>query len=239
MGAATPPFRSITACPEFLFWHNNGASAPRREKPLWFLPDSHPAFSPASARWLRGRTTFPLPLVATTGDQLIRATKVEKGQTILLTGAVGSVGRMALFSALEIGAKVIAGVRKAQINEALKAGATEAIDVNDDAAIAKLPVLDAVADTVGGTVTTKIIGKVKPGGFLATVTSAPANASEFKVTVKAISSAPDPKAYVHYGTAVRDGKLVLPIEKTFPMAEAAEAQAFAEKGNVGKVVLTA
>jgi hypothetical protein len=27
---------------------DTGASAPRREKPLWFLPDSHPADAPAT-----------------------------------------------------------------------------------------------------------------------------------------------------------------------------------------------
>ena len=94
-----------------------------------------------------------VPLVSVTGDQLIRnATAVQPGQTILLTGAVGSVGRCALFAAKEIGAKVIAGVRKSQIVEAKSLGAIEAIDLSDDAAIARLGTVDGVADTVGGDV---------------------------------------------------------------------------------------
>ena len=74
-----------------------------------------------------------VPLVSLTGDQLVRlATEVQPGQTILLTGATGSVGRCALFSALELGAKVIAAVRKKNLDEARSLGAIVAIDLDDD-----------------------------------------------------------------------------------------------------------
>jgi NADPH:quinone reductase-like Zn-dependent oxidoreductase len=39
--------------------------------------------------------------------------------------------------------------------------------------------------------------------------------------------------------AVRDGKLVIPISQKLPLNEAAEAQATAEKGGVGKILLVA
>ena len=39
--------------------------------------------------------------------------------------------------------------------------------------------------------------------------------------------------------AVRDGKLVIPISQKLPLSEAAEAQAEAEKGTVGKILLVA
>ena len=53
-----------------------------------------------------------IPLVSLTGDQLVRlATNVQKGQTVVVTGAVGSVGRAAVHSAKKLGAQVIAGVR--------------------------------------------------------------------------------------------------------------------------------
>jgi NADPH:quinone reductase-like Zn-dependent oxidoreductase len=37
--------------------------------------------------------------------------------------------------------------------------------------------------------------------------------------------------------AVRDGKLVIPIGLKLPLRKAAEAQALAEKGNGGKILL--
>lgn len=185
-------------------------------------------------------TAAAVPLVSVTGDQIIRdAARVQPGQSLVLSGAVGSVGRMALFAANEIGAKTIAAVRKQQMDEARSLGAIEAIDLADDSSIAQLGIVDAVADTVGGAAATKLIGKVKPGGFFGSILGPPANAQLHPtVTVNAIMAHPDPKTYVHYAEAIRDGKLKLPIDRVMPMDEAAQAHAALEKGGLAKVVLT-
>src|ERR1039457_3246277 len=92
-----------------------------------------------------------IPLVSLTGDQLVRrATNLQKGQTGLVTGAVGSVGRAAVHSAKQMGAQVIAGVRKKQLADARALGVSGVLAIDDDEAIAKLGTLDAIADTVGG-----------------------------------------------------------------------------------------
>ena len=186
-------------------------------------------------------TAGAVPLVSVTGDQLIRrGANAQSGQTIVLTGALGSVGRCALFAALEIGVKVIAGVRKNQIDEALKLGATAAIDLEDDKAIDSTGTVDAVADTVNHDVAAKLIAKVKPGGIFASVLGPPSNAALHPtVQVNAIMATPDPQTFVHYGEAIRDGKLILPIDCLMPLADAGKAQALAEKGAKGKVILTA
>jgi NADPH:quinone reductase-like Zn-dependent oxidoreductase len=59
-----------------------------------------------------------LPLVTTTGNQLIAATGIKAGQTALVVGAAGNVGRSAVFTAKQRGAVVIAGVLKSQMDEA-------------------------------------------------------------------------------------------------------------------------
>jgi NADPH:quinone reductase-like Zn-dependent oxidoreductase len=185
-------------------------------------------------------TAAAVPLVSLTGDQLIRiAAHVQAGQTILLTGALGSVGRCALFAALEIGAHVIAGVRKSQADEAMDLGAIAAIDINDDASIASLGSVDAVADTVGGACAGRLIAKVKTGGIYGTVTSPPSNAALHPtVTVNHVMAVPEPNTVIHYAEAVRDGKLKLPIDRILPLSQAGEGQAAAEKGGIGKVILT-
>lgn len=185
-------------------------------------------------------TAAAVPLVSCTGDQLIRnATAVQPGQTILLTGAVGSVGRCALFAAKEIGAKVIAGVRKNQIDEAKALGAIDAIDISDDSAIAKLGTVDGVADTVGGDVAPKLLGKVRPGGNYGSVLGPPKDAALHPtINIKPITAQPNPATYVHYGEAIRDNKLVITIDRVMPLSDAAAAHAAAEKGGVGKIVLT-
>jgi NADPH:quinone reductase-like Zn-dependent oxidoreductase len=186
-------------------------------------------------------TAGAVPLVSVTGDQLIRrAAQVQAGQTIVLTGALGSVGRCALFAALEIGAKVIAGVRKNQFKEVLGLGAMAAIDLEDDKSIASVGTVDAVADTVNHDVAAKLLAKVKPGGIFASVLGPPSNAAMHPtVKVSAIMAKPDPQTFVHYGEAIRDGKLKLPIDSMMPLAEAGKAQALAEKGGIGKIILTA
>ena len=90
-----------------------------------------------------------LPLVTVTGNQLLAATDVKAGQTALVAGAIGNVGRSAVFTAKERAATVIAGVLKRQMDEAKTVGADQVVATDDDTAIANLPPLDAVADTVG------------------------------------------------------------------------------------------
>ena len=179
-----------------------------------------------------------LPLVTVTGNQLSSATGVGAGQTVMVVGAVGSVGRSAVFTAKERGAAVIAGVLQRQMDEAKTVGADQVVATDDDAAIANLPLLDAVADTVGGRTAEKLIAKVKPGGVFASVVGAPQNAAKYP-SVKAVFvfSKFDRKTLEFMAEAVRDGKLAIPISQTLPLSEAAEAQAAAEKGGIGKILL--
>ena len=181
-----------------------------------------------------------LPLVTVTGNQLLSATGIKAGQTVLVVGAAGNVGRSAVFTAKARGATVIAGVLKRQIDEAKTAGADQVVATDDDTAIANLPALDAVADAVGGKTAEKLIAKVKAGGVYASVVEVPQNASKYpSVKVVHVFSKFDRKTLEFMAEAVRDGKLVIPISQKLPLREAAEAQAVAEKGSVGKILLVA
>jgi NADPH:quinone reductase-like Zn-dependent oxidoreductase len=181
-----------------------------------------------------------LPLVTTTGNQLMSATGIKAGQTVLVVGAVGNVGRSAVFTGKERGAIVIAGVLKKQMDEAKTVGADRVVATDDDSAIANIPPLDAVADTVGGRTAENLIAKVKPGGVYASVVEAPQNAATYpSVKVAHVFSKFDRKTLESMAGAVRDGKLVIPISQKMPLSEAAEAQAAAEKGGSGKILLVA
>jgi NADPH:quinone reductase-like Zn-dependent oxidoreductase len=120
-----------------------------------------------------------LPLVTTTGNQLISVgTGVAAGQTVLVAGAAGGVGRSAIFTARERGARVIAGVLKRQLKDAGSLGAERVVATDDAGALAALPPLDAVADAVGGKTAALLLGKVKSGGVFASVLGPPANAKD-------------------------------------------------------------
>lgn len=182
-----------------------------------------------------------LPLVTLTGEQLVsRGVKVEPGQTVLVTGAVGGVGRSAVWTAKKAGAKVIAGVRKKQLEEARKLGADEVLAIDDDDAVEKLGFVDAVADTVNGDTGQKLLGKVKQGGVFASVLGPPKNANLHPtIRIAPVRAEPDGAALEGLAADVQAGHLHIPIDRMLPLEKAAEGQRAAEKGGIGKVLLLA
>ncbi len=183
-----------------------------------------------------------IPLIALTGDQLVRlATNVKKGQVVLITGALGSVGRAAVHTAKKIGAQVIACVREKDLNDARSLGVSDVLAIDDDAAIEKFRLVDAIADTVGGEVAAKLIVKVKQGGSFGYASALPESAVAKNPTVKIarVFAQPDPSKVREFADDVRDGSFVLPIGRRMQLRDAAEAHALGEKGGIGKILLLA
>lgn len=181
-----------------------------------------------------------LPLALLTGDQLIAATLGEAsgaGRTVLVTGAVGAVGRVAVFVAKRRGATVLAGVRRKQINQAERLGADGIVALDDENSLKQLSPVDAIADTVGGQTIARLLPKVKSGGTVGSVVGEPAGAKALGLTVHAFLAHADSKRLGELGAEVAHGKLVIPIAQRFPLAEAASAQELAQGGGVGKVLL--
>jgi NADPH:quinone reductase-like Zn-dependent oxidoreductase len=183
-----------------------------------------------------------IPLIALTGDQLVRlATNVKKGQIVLITGALGSVGRAAVHTAQKIGAQVVAGVREKELDDARVLGVSDVLAIDDDEAIEKFRLVDAIADTVGGEVAVKLIAKIKLGGSFGYTAVLPQSAAAQNPTVKItrVLAQPDPSKVREFADDVRDGKFVLPIGRRMPLRDAAEAHVLGEKGGIGKILLLA
>jgi NADPH:quinone reductase-like Zn-dependent oxidoreductase len=178
-----------------------------------------------------------LPLVVTTGAQLIQHIRPKREDVVLVTGALGNVGRSAVYLAKSLGARVIAGVKTEQKQEANSLGADEVVGVDNAGEIAELPELDAIADTVDQDVIGKLIPKLKPGGVLGSVLGKPKEAEGKDIRVEAMVSTPDASLLRQMADAVRDGKLVIPIARKMRLSEAGEAQRLAEKGSVGGKIL--
>jgi NADPH:quinone reductase-like Zn-dependent oxidoreductase len=178
-----------------------------------------------------------LPLVVTTGAQLIQHIRPNRGDLVLVTGALGSVGRAAVYLAKNQGARVIAGVKTAQKEQAGSLSVGQVVAIDDSKEIAGLPELDAIADTVDHDVIGKLIPKLKPGGVLGSVLGKPKEAEGKNIRVEAFMSTPDASLLRQMADAVRDGKLVIPIARKMKLSEAGEAQALAEKGSVGGKIL--
>jgi NADPH:quinone reductase-like Zn-dependent oxidoreductase len=187
---------------------------------------------------LNDKQAGSLPLVTTTGAQLIDQVRPGRGDTILVTGAYGNVGRAAVYEAKQRGARVIAAVLSAQKDDARSLGADQIVATDRDDEIASLSTLDAIADTVGGHLIGKLIPKLKQGGVLVSVVGKPKAGEGKDIRVEAVLSHPDQALLHKLAEAVRSRALVIPIARQFSLSEAGEAQTFSERGGIdGKIVL--
>jgi NADPH:quinone reductase-like Zn-dependent oxidoreductase len=178
-----------------------------------------------------------LPLVVSTGAELMERIGPQRGDTVLVTGALGAVGRTAVCVALERGARVIVGVRARQKQQAQVLKAAQVVALDSDAEISALPELDAIADTVNGETIGKLLPKLKRGGVLGSVLGKPKAAEGMDIRVEAFMVQPDAKRLARMVEAVRSGKLEIPIARKFKLNEAAAAQQLAETGHPGGKVL--
>ncbi len=180
-----------------------------------------------------------IPLVGVTGSQLISvASGLQSGQTVLVSGAAGAVGRCAVYMAKAVGARVIAGVQRSQLAEADSIGADETIALDDPAAFAAIPQVDVVANIVRGKTATDLLAKVKDGGTFASVTGEPDGVKDYpEVRVVSFVSKQDRAVVAFIADAVSAGKMTIPIDHREELKNAGAAQAAFTEGGIGKVLL--
>jgi NADPH:quinone reductase-like Zn-dependent oxidoreductase len=180
-----------------------------------------------------------LPLVLLTGAQVIEVgIRPRAGEIILVTGAIGGVGRTAVHVAKQRGTHVIAGVRASQRAEAERLGADRVIALGDVNEVGSLPELDAVADMVGHETIDRILLHIRKNGVLASVLGPPASAEGRDLRVVSIWAQPDSLRLEELGAEVARGLFSIPIGKRLKLAQIREAQQLAEHGGIGKIVLT-
>ncbi|HTA53274.1 MAG TPA: NADP-dependent oxidoreductase [Candidatus Acidoferrales bacterium] len=180
-----------------------------------------------------------IPLVGVTGSQMISvASGLRPGQTLLVSGAAGAVGRCAVYMAKVSGAHVIAGVQRFQLDQADSIGADETIALDDPGAFAALPQVDIVANMLRGKPATDLLAKVKDGGTFVSVTGAPDGTKDYpKVRVVPFRSKQDRAGIAFIADAVNAGKMTIPIGRREELKNAGAAQATFTKGGIGKVLL--
>jgi NADPH:quinone reductase-like Zn-dependent oxidoreductase len=91
------------------------------------------------------------------------------GQSVLVDGAAGVVGSMAIQLACEAGAYVIGAGRSAGRQTALDFGAQEFVDLDNDA-LEDVGGVDLVFDVLGGDIAKRSAGVIRAGGTLVTIT---------------------------------------------------------------------
>jgi NADPH:quinone reductase-like Zn-dependent oxidoreductase len=179
-----------------------------------------------------------LPIVGLTGVQLIEdGVAPKKGDTVLVTGALGSVGRAAVYAAQALGARVIGGVRGRQLADAKKLGVDDVVALDDLVAVGRLGPFDAVADTVGGDAVIGLVPRLKPGGIWASVVGGPDGAKERGIKVHDIQTRPDATRLSTLAKALSVGELVIPIAQRLALGQIRDAHRAVEQGAPGKVLV--
>jgi len=170
---------------------------------------------------------------------------VKRGENVVVHGASGGVGSVALQFAKMRGARVLATASgRDGIALVRRLGADAAADARRDdlkaAALAFAPDgVDAVLALAGGKPLTRLIDAVRRGGRVAFPNGVePAPHKRAGVSVKAYDGTAGVREFERLGRAIEAARLTVQIAAAYPLAQAAKAQARIEKGHVlGKVVL--
>jgi|SRR6187402_632611 len=108
-----------------------------------------------------------IALVSQTATQMLQLAKVKAGQTLLILGASGGVGTLAVQLARNAGVHVIATARPSKAEDIKRLGAEEIIDLNQSR-LEDLPKVDAVLNLIGGDTIVPSYAVVKKGGVAVT-----------------------------------------------------------------------
>ena len=110
-----------------------------------------------------------LPISGLTAWQgLFQHGRLQAGQSVLVHGAAGAVGSMAMQLAREFGAYVIGTGRAADREKALDFGAKEFVDLESDA-LKDVGRVDLVLDIIGGDIGKRSAGLIRAGGTLVSI----------------------------------------------------------------------
>ena len=173
------------------------------------------------------------------------ALRVRRGQTVLIFGASGAVGTLAVQFAKRHGARVLAtasGRRATSLVRRL--GADAVIDTRNGDATERLRALapngiDAVLALAGGDALERCLRFVRPGGRVAYPDGVePEPRRRRGVRLLVYNAATGPSQFARLGRAAAEARLRVPIAAIYPLAQAAKAHARLERGHVlGRIVL--
>jgi NADPH:quinone reductase-like Zn-dependent oxidoreductase len=197
----------------------------------------HPVAKPGGLSWERAAS------VVSVGEAAFRVLKhlgLKEGQTLVILGAGGSVGTIAVQLAAARGITVIGTAAEGDLERVGRLGAT-AVRYGDgwaDRVRAVAPGgVDAVFDAAGAGLLADAIALA--GDVARVITIADDNAADHGVRFTGADPADRaPEALPELAALMAAGRLDVPIWRSYPLAQAAQAHADIEaRRNHGKIVL--
>lgn len=186
------------------------------------------------------RAAGALGLAGTAAHDNVNAVDLQQGETILISGATGGVGALAVQLAAARGARIIATARpgtEADFVAGLTDTDVELVDYSGDleAQVRALAPhgVDTLLHLAGDG--DQLAALVRPGGRLAsTLMFIPERRD---VIAYPVMADPKPETLTRLATDAASGALTVPIAATYPLEEVAEAFAAFGAGTIGKIAV--
>lgn len=160
--------------------------------------------------------------------------RLTTGQTVLVHGATGGVGSIAVQLAREVGAHVIGTGRAGDRDLALALGAQTFVDLGADD-LRDVGEVDVVFDVIGGDILERSTALVRPGGTLVTIATPPTVQPRDGRAVFFVVE-PDRARLTDLAERVRSGRLKPVVGAERPLAEAPAAFA-RDRRTPGKTII--
>ncbi|MBK3641045.1 NADP-dependent oxidoreductase [Streptomyces sp. MBT33] len=176
-----------------------------------------------------------LPISGLTAWQgLFEHARLVSGQTVLIHGAAGAVGSIAVQLALEAGAQVIGSGRSTDRDTVRALGAQAFLDL-EAGRLEDAGEVDVVFDVIGGDVLDRSAALVRSGGTLVTIAQPPTVRPKDGRALFFVVE-PDRARLADLVRRVRDGRLEVRVGAVRPLTEAAAAFA-PEKRVSGRTII--
>jgi NADPH:quinone reductase-like Zn-dependent oxidoreductase len=188
-----------------------------------------------------------LPLAGLTAWQsLVTIAQLQPGQRVLIHGAGGGVGHVAVQLAKHIGAEVVGTASAGKHDFLRELGADQLIDyqTQDYAEVLRDAPVDVVLETLGGGNAQRSFGVMRQNGILVTAVEGPSAtlrelAEQSGLRFAAVSVEPDLAGLEALTELVESGRLRVHVQQTFPLEKLAEAhEVLAAGGMQGKLAIT-
>lgn len=180
-----------------------------------------------------------LAAVAETARQALEQAHLQAGQTLLILGAGGAVGGVAVQLAHQMGARVIASANAESRDRLLEYGADEVIDYKTTRFESVAKNVDAVLDGIGGDTLGRSFAVLRPGGTLVSIFQPPSQeeAAKHKVSAGMLNMIVSTANLQALATKIDAGQIRSFVGRTYPLSEAAQAWTDVHSQHIeGKIV---
>jgi NADPH:quinone reductase-like Zn-dependent oxidoreductase len=209
-------------------WHRDGAAAD-----YVAVEARNLAPMPQTIDFVQAAT---LPLAGLTAWQgLFIHGGLRAGHRVVIHGAAGGTGLLAVQLARHAGAHVTATGRGNAAHLAKELGADTFVNLEDQRFEEAVDQADLIFDTIGGDVLTRSAERIRPGGTLVSITAPPPAPPHGRGIFFIVE--PDRGQLIQLARSVDAGHLRPHVGAVYPLAEASAAFTAKHRGIAGKVVL--